>query len=1002
VPDEGYLVTDQSGGAVAQILTNGNGTWRVEISNDLTNFKTYSSSVTVNDGQWHHLAYTFDATGNGTLKLYVDGVEDTSVTKTLDANLPSFSLTDELHMGVERGGNNFVDARIDEVRVWSDVRTSQEIQANYQNQTTGTIPTQLRAYYRFDDEQTDGKVQNLGSDGNTLDATITEARVINGFNKTLSLDGNDQAITANTVTLASHSVEGWVKTTQSGSVRGIFGLDDSGGAISQVIMAADGTVQVEITRDTSNLSGTSKFYKSSIAINDGQWHHIAYVVNTAADSLTLFIDGVAVTAVTKTYDASICFTITDEIHIGVERGAGANLTGQIADVRVWNTARTDAEIAENYNNPVAASQHSDLVSHYTFDEISGGVIVDEAGANNATISGATIVDAAPTVYGTEVTIQENEAVTGTMATNDVAGTATYSVQTAATKGTVIVDSTSGEWTYVPDVNYRGTDTFTLRATGATRGTDDETITVTVNAVNNDSINVHDGMVQFDGSNDAMRARIGTNTISDQLTMELWVNFLDLTSQQNPMRLGDARTEDNRIVLEKGTGNNFSVFMGNNTTNTTVGSNFVVSADTWYHVAVTYDGTTAKIYVNGNLVKSQAVSGVSLANTVQEVTVGADSFGFFSKALVDDVRVWNTARTAQEIRDNYDQQLTGSETNLQGYWRFDDDTSGTTIDDKTSNNRDGDLIESRYVLDMTNPGSDGVATGMGVASVNNFPTERVTVEMWVSPDALNAALFSYSVTGSDNHLIFEVTSAGDLSVRRDATTVTITGVNIVVGAWTHISVVWDAAADTVTVYQDGAAAGSTTLAGGALTTGGTIWLGNDQDSVGGGFQQNAAYDGKISEVRVWNEARSATDIAADYNQQLTGTEENLVGYWRLDESSGTTATDQTGNNNGTYETTSTGHIVRTPPILAPDGPKLINNLGHALDFDGTDDVLEIVDTDTFDTASYTIETWVKLDAVASRTILGRTDSDGLSGTQFSHSLRTDASGKFYHYTHDGTG
>jgi len=229
-------------------------------------------------------------------------------------------------------------------------------------------------------------------------------------------------------------------------------------------------------------------------------------------------------------------------------------------------------------------------------------------------------------------------------------------------------------------------------------------------------------------------------------------------------------------------------------------------------------------------------------------------------------------------------------------------------------------------------------------------------------------------------------------------VTITGVNIVVGAWTHLSVVWDAAADTVTVYQDGATAGSTTLVGGTMTTGGTIWLGNDQDSVGGGFQQNAAFDGRMSEVRLWDTARSATDIAADYNKQLVGTEEDLVGYWRLDESSGTTATDTTGNNNGTYQSNNTAQILRSPPIVAPDGPKLINNLGKALQFDGSDDVLEIIDTDTFDTANYTIETWVKLDSIANMTILGRTNSNGLS-SQFSHLLHTDATGKFYHYTYD---
>ena len=43
-----------------------------------------------------------------------------------------------------------------------------------------------------------------------------------------------------------------------------------------------------------------------------------------------------------------------------------------------------------------------------------------------------------------------------------------------------------------------------------------------------------------------------------------------------------------------------------------------------------------------------------------------------------------------------------------------------------------------------------------------------------------------------------------------------------------------------------------------------------------------FDGSISDVRIWNVARTPAEIQANYTNRLTGTEPGLVGYWRLDE------------------------------------------------------------------------------------------------------------------------
>ena len=54
-----------------------------------------------------------------------------------------------------------------------------------------------------------------------------------------------------------------------------------------------------------------------------------------------------------------------------------------------------------------------------------------------------------------------------------------------------------------------------------------------------------------------------------------------------------------------------------------------------------------------------------------------------------------------------------------------------------------------------------------------------------------------------------------------------------------------------------------------------------------------FDGQMDEVRIWRVARSEPQIQDAMRRQLWGNEAGLVAYWRLDERSGTTATDATG-------------------------------------------------------------------------------------------------------------
>ena len=105
---------------------------------------------------------------------------------------------------------------------------------------------------------------------------------------------------------------------------------------------------------------------------------------------------------------------------------------------------------------------------------------------------------------------------------------------------------------------------------------------------------------------------------------------------------------------------------------------------WHHVAFTVDNTGGKLYVDGLLKNSLAWSGTPgpTANT-QNVALGAFA------GRMDEVRLWNKARTAAQVSVNRKATQRENETGLLAYYRF-DEGKGTVTADATANHFDGAL------------------------------------------------------------------------------------------------------------------------------------------------------------------------------------------------------------------------------------------------------------------------------------------------------------------------
>lgn len=85
--------------------------------------------------------------------------------------------------------------------------------------------------------------------------------------------------------------------------------------------------------------------------------------------------------------------------------------------------------------------------------------------------------------------------------------------------------------------------------------------------------------------------------------------------------------------------------------------FQLTANTWVHLAATYDGTTLRMYVNGALASSKTLAG-SIPTSTGLLRIGANTvWGEHFNGLIDEVRIYNRPLSAAEIQTDMNTPVT---------------------------------------------------------------------------------------------------------------------------------------------------------------------------------------------------------------------------------------------------------------------------------------------------------------------------------------------------------
>ncbi|MEO0451634.1 MAG: LamG-like jellyroll fold domain-containing protein, partial [Pseudomonadota bacterium] len=211
----------------------------------------------------------------------------------------------------------------------------------------------------------------------------------------------------------------------------------------------------------------------------------------------------------------------------------------------------------------------------------------------------------------------------------------------------------------------------------------------------------------------------------------------------------------------------------------------------------------------------------------------------------------------------------------------------------------DVDDSEFTLSLNQDGgTDDVAMS---ASVTDFPTDAITVEVTFTADAMpagsGAPLFSYAGGGGwgNDVLLWAETGTGELSVFLGGNKYPtgISNADLFDGEEHTVSLAWDQETGDLTVYVDGVPEYSSVVSVGDLPSNGTIVLGQEQDSVGGGFDDAQIFEGQISDVRIYDEALSEEQISDNAAGNVE--ESGLVTNWVMDEAVDGVVSDLAGDN-----------------------------------------------------------------------------------------------------------
>ncbi len=248
---------------------------------------------------------------------------------------------------------------------------------------------------------------------------------------------------------------------------------------------------------------------------------------------------------------------------------------------------------------------------------------------------------------------------------------------------------------------------------------------------------------FDGQDDYVTCVAGPDlNLTEAMTIEAWVN---------PAGWGAFGSSGAGRIVDKG---HISFFLNGQGTNlpdsssglwlSTTGNDpgFIctprnsITLDGWQHLAFTYDGLSseAKMYIDGSEQELTFSGGQPEGNITDNSSINLliGNSALLDRTfdgIIDEVRIWNTVRSSDEIQANKDHYLDGENTGLVAYWRM-NEGNGALIGDGSVNDNTGLINGAQWVEGITLDGP--VAIENDPADIDLLPTAFMLWQNYPNP------------------------------------------------------------------------------------------------------------------------------------------------------------------------------------------------------------------------------------------------------------------------------
>jgi hypothetical protein len=940
--NQSRLLTKGGGGTpLYQLTKTAAGLVNFQVRDGSSNSATATGVTNIADGTWHHILGTRIGT---TTNIYIDGKLDATGTNT---SLGSADNAVALTIGQFGDGTLYFAGQLDEVRVYNRDLSPAEARGLY-NFAPGPV-----GYWNMNEKT--GTTSINDSSGNSNTGTLsnfTNTDWVQGkYGSALKFNGTTSTINAGSASIVDNmpqiSISAWIypKTVGENSAGKI--IDKSDGSTppaSGWTWRLNSANRLIFSVDYDGLTNTEYISTETITLNTWQHVMITWDGSTTSSNIKIYINGIPTTKQGSSTDGAGNH-VTDasqSIIIGNNPSGSRTFDGFIDDLKIYNYVRTTGQVIEDLNggHPLGGSPVGSQVAYWALDEQNGTT------PNSTSTEGYT-----SSITGATWRTKENCKINGCLDFDGSDDVLTITNENAIDFDTNLFSGvTFSAWIY-PDTAGEGAG----------------------------------GQILFKQTSTWLRVE---NLSGGKLDVR---GKLDLDTDANVVVTG------------------------------------AVTAGAWNHVALSYKDDTddeITVWVNGKAVGT-STDGVGSPNTdSSNLLIGGTTTNNFD-GKIDEFKIYSTELSQDQILadmnggsvlnfstgTNEAAQLTDGAGNPPvGQWNFDEKT-GSSANDTSGNNNTGtwngtlglQWTQGKYGVAGNFNGTDnGVQMGVPTSFVYDQSTP-FTLGTWflMTGDQnfsnstvqliskRNTGQYSISINSSNILVANVIGNTGSANVTG---TTTLTN-----NVWYFTSLVYDGAG-TTKLYLNGKLEGS--------ATGSPAGMNLSSGYLGFGYEDasdSRHFKGKMDDIKIYDYVRTQSQVAYDYNRGLP------IAHWQLDECQGTTANDVSGfGNNGTITPGASGNTAAgdctsgTSTHMWSNGAT--GKINASLDFDGTNDYVDMDDPATLDVADgqdFSITGWFNRDTFTTDdTIVAKSNGQSSVDTGYIAFIDDD-SDKLFFQTSDGT-